>query len=150
MTQPINRPKNVDADASLKNTPPPPLPFAKDIKKPAMKPSSMEKMTTKEALQVVKDLKKTHLDIENKLHELYEKTGWTPRQLQKYLTDHSNFTPEQLGQLEKEREALLKSFEMTDELEKQIKADLSGGGVRKEKSRKSKTAQVRRSWIPMK
>lgn len=103
-------------------------------------------------------------ELERKLEQVYEVTGWTPEYLSSYLSNPNNFNDKDWEWMNQERKALKEKFQpnlegVPDFVLKKLsfgpkKAD-SKGSVNKKKSKgdekiQKKTAGFRRNWIPMK
>lgn len=89
--------------------------------------------------------------IQSKLHEIYDHSGVSSKQIANFLNNPSNFPPEVWQKIQQQRDSLEKKIgEVLKHYAKKPKTGyLSGktGGVSKE--RKSKTLGSRRNWIPM-
>jgi 5S rRNA maturation endonuclease (ribonuclease M5) len=91
-------------DKNLKDAPMPPLPFAgqiihkgdevssKDVDRIAHKEGNL---TVQEASILLKDLEEKGKKIKAKLDELYRLRGESPEFIERYVSNPSNFTPEQ-------------------------------------------------------
>jgi hypothetical protein len=100
---------------------------------------------------MVDRFKNLHDQIDRKLDELFQKTGWNPRYIKDYLENPNNFSSQEWERVQKERQSLLthlykglgKNVEEIQKIEK-IKAREKAS-----KDRKGKTLGARKNWIPM-
>jgi hypothetical protein len=147
-------------EKSLKEAAFPPLPFEKHIKKTTEKKKVESKSQSKvepvhasspaDALKKVLELQKNAEELKNKIDEMYQKLGWTVAYTQRYLDSPGNFDQEQLEFIRKERESLMKHFDISEEKRKALrKSYQEGASPARTKSRSTKVAANRRNWIPM-
>jgi hypothetical protein len=92
-----------------------------------------------------------HDEIDKKLEDAYQKTGWTAAQIKRYLEDSSHFTPQQWDILQKQRKILLNDIwhrlgKNPVQMETKLKKEKE---TKSTKERKTKTIGARRNWIPL-
>lgn len=147
---------------SLKDHSMPPLPFAHHIKEgKTVKNEKREgsDISFEESLKMIENMRKIHDDIEKKIHEVLEKTGWTPSYLKSFLDNPNNFDQDQWERVQKKQKGLMDSIKTPKELkqEEEMAKNKKGFPVHgkisqdtvKAKERRSKSAAARRKWLPM-
>lgn len=140
MVERINRPEKSEDDLTKK--PLPPLPIERHAKIPQEKKGRWkESISTAEAAEIIAQMEKQQNEINLKMDEIFEKTGWTPRHLKKFLNDPSNFDDKEWEFIKSERKRLYEAFNLKEGL---LEEDP------KLKPKKAKSAGNRRNWIPMK
>lgn len=130
-------------EKSLKDAPMPPLPFANKIKKVGN--GKAEKLTVPEMLNQIDEMYKIHDQISKMLDEILQKTGWSRKFLETYLSNPNNFTPKQWESLNRQRRDLMKSIGMPI----QVMEGGKKGAAPVEKERRKKNVGARRNWLPM-
>lgn len=99
-------------------------------------------------LNQVRDL---HDELNRKLEDIYQKTGWDPHHIKKYLENPNNFSPEQWQLIQSQKKYLL--GKVWDKLGKEgvnlQKKMLEAEKQKISKDRKGKALGARRQWIPM-
>lgn len=165
---------------ALKDTKPPPLPEYVTGKRRAEKgiqendlsalsnalstPSPKKgELTVKEMMD---NVHRMQAELEKKLDQVYEVTGWTPEYLSSYLSNPNNFNEKDWEWMNQERKALREKFQPNLEgvpdfvlkklsfvPKKEVKNSKGAGSKKKSKGDEKihkKTAGIRRNWIPMK
>lgn len=149
----------------LKDSPPPPLPFAHQIKTGKDQVQAEKKEEKEEALlgtldestRMILQMKKMHDEIERMMNEILDKTGWSPNYLKKYLADSGNFSKMEWEEIQKQRSEFMDSIEMPKDWAKQaaggkkepFSRDKGASDTSIAKERRGKVAGARRKWIPM-
>ena len=149
--------KSQKAEKSLKEAEMPPLPFAHQINKGNGEPKNKNAVVTvSEALEQIKLMQKFCDEIEKQLDEVYRLTGWTPQFLEAYFKNANNFSPEEWERVNKERQELMASIMLPQDLQKEeekakkiAKPHESVTDTNIAKERRKKGAGMRRNWLPM-
>lgn len=143
--------KNSDTN-DLKNYPLPPLPFARHIKETPQKKGvkASSHLTLDEAFEMTQNMRKMQAELERKLDELYEKTGWTPNYIKTFLDNPGNFNTSQKDTILKTRESLMNSLHLSKTTQEELKKRFSARGTKSSKVRRSKGGKDRHNWISMK
>ncbi|MBA2368566.1 MAG: hypothetical protein H0V82_06040 [Candidatus Protochlamydia sp.] len=107
-----------------------------------MKLSDVEKMIT--------TVRQMHDEIDRKLDDIFQKSGWSTKQIKMYLDNPNNFSAEEWERIQKERKTLLNSIKTDTDLENEKNQsnkpkEPEGPG----KERRGKMIGARRNWIPM-
>lgn len=154
---PAKKAEKSKAEKSLKDAQMPPLPFAHQINKGNAEPKNKDAaVTVSEALEQIKLMQKFCDDIEKQLDEVYRLTGWTPQFLEAYFKNANNFSPEEWERVNKERQELMSSIMLPQDLEKEkeiakkiAKPHETDMDPKTAKERRKKGAGMRRNWLPM-
>lgn len=147
--------KGVNAPKSLKDAPMPPLPFAHQIQKD--EPIKKKDESIGGLLKQVDEMFGIHDKIARMLDEILQKTGWSPKYLESYLSNPNNFTPVQWESINKDKKALMDSILLPEDLKKEEEArkkrPLSAVDAPNDpnlaKERRKKNIGARRNWMPM-
>jgi hypothetical protein len=93
-------------------------------------------------------------EIEQKLDQIYQLSGWTPEMIKNHLSNPNNFDQATWAFIEKERESLNQMFNPGKK--QKIGGDKSPSQVSSEpnipksaRERRNKSIGVRRNWIPL-
>lgn len=113
--------------------------------------------SSQEIYQMIDKMVKIHDEIERKLDDAFQKSGLTPKYIETYLSNPSNFNNAQWDSIQKKREQLLsqvgkKVNEASESLVSPIKAISKAEEKttdKTEKERKTKMIGSRRNWIPI-
>jgi hypothetical protein len=142
----------------LKDSSPPPLPFAHHIKegKKAVKENHKDEEAD-ESMQMIQHMREMHDEIDRMINELLEKTGWTPKYLELYLRNPDNFVTADWENLQAQRKELMDSIktpkDLREEEEREKKGPIKRDNIAHDpqiaKERRSKTVAARRNWLPM-
>jgi hypothetical protein len=109
-----------------------------------------DQMTLTDAMDMISKTKVLHDEIDKKLDEIFQKTGWSTKQIKMHLDNPNNFTSEEWERVQKERQKLLNSLKTEQELKAPEKGELKPEQATKlNKERRSKTIGARRNWISM-
>jgi hypothetical protein len=152
--------KKKSSEKDLKKAPLPPLPFAEQMKreeesreKEKRRENIMKKegqLTIEEANILLADMKTKQEELKGKLDEMYARREMTPQYLKLYMSNPSNFTPEQWKELNSQRQALVDSLNIPPELQEKKSSSDALNDSRMTKERRSKiAASRRRNWLPM-
>lgn len=150
----------------LKDSVPPPLPFAhhikegkkekKEEKKDRKKVDDTYSESMRESLLIIEQIKQKHNEVDLMINEVLEKTGWTPKYLKTFLDNPNNFSNEEWEGVQKQRKELLDSTKTPKELQEQEEKRKKTPLAREQthdpkvaKERRSKTVAARRNWLPM-
>lgn len=149
------------APKPLKESPPPPLPFAKYIKEEKKEGGKGKKETVQasidESMQMLKHMKEMHEEINGMMNVVLEKTGWSPKYLKTYLQNTSNFNDADWESLQQQRQELMNSIKTPKDLRDEEVRAKKAPTLRENaphdpkiaKERRSKTVGARRKWLPM-
>lgn len=164
MAQKFNKSEKSSAK-SLKDSAPPPLPFAHQMKGAKEKDSALgtrkkggEQYTTMdesvdEMLTMIQHMRKIHDDIDKMLDEVIQQTGWTPKYLKAYLSNPNNFEGETWESLQRQRKELMDIIKTPRDIREEKKAQMTGKNAPQDpkiaKERRTKTVGARRNWLPM-
>lgn len=157
--------KNPDksADRSLRDSPPPPLPFAHHIKQNSKSEegvniSSEGRITIDGALKMLDEMKKLHDEIDKLLQEALKASGLTPEYISTYLENPSNFNgAEEWNSVQRQIKELNDSMKTPKQLQNEAEEGKKTSSFHGEQShdpkiakeRRIKTAGQRRNWLPM-
>lgn len=113
-----------------------------------------ETMTVKDVERMISSVRQLHDEIDRKLDEIYQKSGWSPKYIQTYLDNPNNFTREEWERVQQERQNFLNSLKTEKELAmaptSKTKSQREREAAQSTKERRGKTIGARRNWIPMK
>jgi len=163
--EPVARKKALSDDA-LKRVPLPPLPAYATESKTTKREEEIEtgtlkasKITAEDVNKMMNTFNKIYDEIELKMEEVYQKTGWTADFLKSYVNNANNFSDKQWDRLQGERQSLKKNFRKGQvEQEEKMAQELKGVMVpmqqlkpdeKTAQKRRSKTGAARRNWIPI-
>ncbi|CUI15714.1 conserved hypothetical protein [Candidatus Protochlamydia naegleriophila] len=148
--KPSNRPANKPAAAQSD-------PFGLDRKKEAqveLDQFDPETMTLKDVERMISNVRQLHDEIDRKLDEIYQKSGWSPKYIETFLDNPNNFTREEWERVQLERQNFLNSLKTEKELAMapatKTKSQQDRETLQSTKERRGKTIGARRNWIPMK
>lgn len=102
--------------------------------------------------EMMAKMKKMHDELDRKLDEAYQKTGWTHQGIKNYLENPNNFRDFEWDRVQRERKGLLSQIWKSlgnDASERFQKSEKKKEGDKAAKGRKGKTLGGRRKWIPM-
>jgi hypothetical protein len=107
-------------------------------------------MTMSDVEKMIKKVREMHDEIDRKLDDIFQKSGWSTKQIKTYLDNPNNFSPEEWERVQYERKTLIKSLKTEGDLEKEESQSnqpkpTEGGS----KERRGKMIGARRNWIPM-
>ncbi len=151
---------------SLKDAPPPPLPFAQHIKEGTKEEKRVkgkdDDVTVDEALKIVAEMKKAYEKIDRLISQALEATGWTPKYLKEFLDNPANFpNADAWREMQNKRKELSNSVKSPKELQEEeelakkeakknpLLRDHMPHDPKVAKERRSKTVGQRRNWLPM-
>lgn len=107
-------------------------------------------MTVSDVEKMIVRVREMHDEIDRKLDDIFQKSGWSTKQIKMYLDNPNNFSHEEWERIQKERKNLLNTLKTDSELEKEQsqsskpkEPEVSG------KERRGKMIGARRNWIPM-
>jgi hypothetical protein len=103
-----------------------------------------------DALNMIGYYKKKHDEITRQLNEVYQQTGVTQSYIESFLNNPSNFETKEWERIQRQRQALMKSFGLGAEIQqiKKEKKHAKPAESTRMKERR-KTVGARRKWIPM-
>ena len=147
--------KDVSTPKSLKDAPMPPLPFAHQIKQ--AETGKKDELSLVEMLKKIDDMYKLHDKIAANVDEILQKTGWTPKYLESYLSNPNNFNSVQWEALNKERKSLMDSIKTPADLKKDEEERKKRPQTQMNtpddpslaKERRKKSMGARRNWMPI-
>ncbi|WP_068467681.1 hypothetical protein [Candidatus Protochlamydia phocaeensis] len=143
--------------ATSQNAAPAPQPspfFAQQSEAKELSEFNPSTMTLKDVADMLVQVRRMHDELDRKLDEVYQKSGWSPKYIKDYLDNPNNFTAKQWGRLEEQRRALMNTLKTEEEKVEEAKkakepvtppADSSKMG----KERRGKMLGARRNWISM-
>ena len=151
------------SEKNLKDSPLPPLPFAhhikthddkgheKKLKQIAHKEGAL---SVDEALELMANMEKKQAEIKHKLNEMYKQRGMTPEYLKTYMSNPSNFSPEEWKEMESKRQTFINSIPTELKEEAGVRSFHSvsdtSSASKNPKERRSKLAGAhRRNWLPI-
>lgn len=155
---------------SLKDSPSPPLPFARHIIKKDEEKNRIKELerilskegplTLSEASVLIEDLKQKKIEIKNKLDEIFRKRGTSPEDLRRFLSNPSNFSPKQWEKLKKYQQSVFTSFDFPPNIKiknmptppvgsSRSNTASKGAKITKEPQRRKLGSGQRRGWLPM-
>ncbi len=145
-------------EKDLKQSPLPPLPFAKQMqqeKDEREREKTLEninkkegRLTIEEANLLLAEMKRKQEELKNRLEAMYEQRGVTPQYLKLYMSNPSNFTPEQWEEINKHQKALVDSLNLPSELQEKA-GNLNAFQDSPAKERRKVGKGQRRNWLPM-
>ena len=143
---------SIKEEKILKDTRPPPLPFAhlEEVIQ-SSKISSVE-FESKDMSKIIEHYRGVHDEIERKLDEAYQGMGWSTKSIETFLNNPNNFEGDEWNRIQRERDALMKSLKTKRDLEieektgKSLTPKKTGQDA---KDLRSKTVGARRNWISM-
>lgn len=132
--------------ASKPKSPAKPTPRPEPVKPAA--PVAKEPVLDPETEKIFEQMFKMRDELQNRLGDFYEKTGFSASEVEKFFNNPNNFTQEKWAKIQRDR----------SELEKKIynvlgvEVKLQKQKVEKEqtsKERKAKSLGMRKNWIPI-
>lgn len=133
------------------------VPFGLDSKKEMqveLDQFDPETMTLKDVELMISRVRQLHDEIDRKLDEIYQKSGWSPKYIETFLDNPNNFTREEWEKVQLERQNFLDSLKTEKELAMapaaKTKSQKDRETSQSTKERRGKTIGARRNWIPMK
>ncbi len=136
----------------LKDTRPPPLPFAHLEEVIESSKSFAIDFESKDMLKIIEHYRGVHDEIERKLDEAYQGMGWTKQSIETFLNNPNNFEGDEWARIQKERDALMKTLKTKRDLALEEKTGISltpKGKTGQAKDLRGKTVGARRNWISM-
>lgn len=105
-------------------------------------------MTDPDIKEWVTRIEELNRSLKEKIADLIEKHGFTPRSVKGYLNNPKNFTPDQWIIIQKQRSEIEKTIGVALDpvLRKEQK---KREGKERDKERKGKTLGARKNWMPM-
>lgn len=139
--------KNFSSEASklLKTNQMAPLPPYAQEKSPVEESLNKKNMTVTEVMKMIEKYRKMHDQLDRQLDEVYQKSGFTPRQIQDYLANPNNFNEQEWERIQKKRQEFEKSFNVKKE--GGLAKPLLNQQFKETKPRRTKNVGVRRNWI---
>ncbi len=113
--------------------------------KPAPRPPKHEYNISPNIISMLEKMAKMQKEIDDKIEEAMHKQGITKSQLETYLNDSKNFTPEQLDFIKKTRFELVNKVMAATNL-----PDISDTPATPSNAKRGKVKSIgtRRNWIP--
>jgi hypothetical protein len=126
----------------------------KEVQRPVVQPSRPpeDKINLPSDIKnMLEKMRGLHDELERKLEDAFQKTGWNPSHIKKYLENPNNFNSHEWERVQRERKAMLNSIwkKLGKNVEQVQKDEKIKAGEKAYKDRKGKTLGSRRNWIPM-
>ncbi|MCE2982513.1 MAG: hypothetical protein LW832_02990 [Parachlamydia sp.] len=107
-------------------------------------------MTVTDVQNMIGKAKQLHDEIDRHLDDLFQKSGWSIKQIRTYLDNPNNFSSADWEKIQGERKRLLNSLKTDKEMAEAPNEDLKPPSSEPQsKERRSKMIGARRNWIPM-
>lgn len=100
-----------------------------------------------ELLEIFKKIYSMRDDLEKKFESFYEKSGFSPKELESFFSNPNNFSIEKWEKLQSMRESLENKIQTFVGVP--VKSAKNKSKTASAKERKGKTIGARKKWIPM-
>ena len=98
---------------------------------------------------ILNKMVKVKESFESKLNEIYEDNGLTQMQVESYLNNPSNFSPQDWSKIQTQRDELENQINIVLNKSRKKSTGLHDEKSQQSKDRKAKTLGSRKNWIPM-
>ncbi|SPJ31566.1 hypothetical protein [Candidatus Protochlamydia amoebophila] len=109
-----------------------------------------DKMTLSDVENMISKVKILHDEIDRKLDDIFQKSGWTSKQIKTYLDNPNNFTVDEWEKVQRDRQKLMNTLKTGKDLQA---ASISNAKTEQNskltRERRGKTIGARRNWISM-
>ncbi|WP_213105461.1 hypothetical protein [Candidatus Protochlamydia amoebophila] len=109
-----------------------------------------DKMTLSDVENMISKVKILHDEIDRKLDDIFQKSGWTSKQIKTYLDNPNNFTVDEWEKVQRDRQKLMNTLKTGKDLQAaSISSVQTEQNSKLTRERRGKTIGARRNWISM-